>query len=81
MVEQNKEVVFGEIMKGQDTKVVVSLSSYNSKNYVNLREYWKPENKDFLPTKKGFTLPVDEPQMVDDLIAILQKAKMYLEKL
>lgn len=80
MAEESKETVFGEIIKGPDTKVVVSLSTFNNKNYLNVREYWRPENKDFLPTKKGITLPTDEQDMVDDLIAILQKAKEYLEK-
>lgn len=80
MAEENKEVVFGEITKGQDTKLVVSLRSYKNSTYIDLREYWRPEDKDFIPTKKGFTLSTDERNMVDDLITILQKAKKHLGK-
>ena len=80
MAEESKETVFGEIIKGPDTKVVVSLSTFNNKNYLNVREYWRPVDKDFLPTKKGITLPTEDQDLVDDLIALLQKAKAHIEK-
>lgn len=80
MAEQNKDVVFGEITKGQDTKLVVSLRKYKNSTFLDFREHWQPENKDFIPTKKGFTLSADE-ETIDDMIAILQKAKKYLKDL
>jgi hypothetical protein len=77
---------FGEVVKKDDTKIVINLQPYGNKDYVDIRENWKPEDKeDFVPTKKGFTLPADGSEasieMIDALITSLQRAKDYMQGL
>ena len=77
---------FGEVVKKDDTKIVINLQPYGNKDYIDIRENWKPEDQEeFVSTKKGFTLPADGSEesiaKVDALIDALQKAKQYMEKL
>jgi hypothetical protein len=71
--------IYGEIIKKEDTKIVVSLQQYGKGVYLDIREQWKPEGADWVPTKKGFTISEAEPGLaladIDKLIEMLQAAK------
>lgn len=78
MPEQKPDVVLGEIEKGHDTKIVIAVRQFKGREYVDLREWWKPQGQDYFATKKGFTL-ASEPHIAGDLMEILEKVKQFLE--
>ena len=74
--------VFGTIQKSDDQLIMISLNNYKGYEYLDLRQWWKPKDKeDYLPTKQGFTVPIkDTLDYLEQLIAALEKAKSYLEQ-
>jgi hypothetical protein len=53
-------------------EVRASLTQYKGKQYVDLRVYYKAEDDEFRPTKKGLTLA---PDLLPELEQALQKLK------
>jgi len=52
---------FTPIQKTEDTQIRVALKDYKNSQYVDIRQWWKPEDKDeYLPTKNGITIPVKD---------------------
>ena len=75
------KAILAEIEKGPDNKIVVSINTFGTKDYVNVREHWKPEDEaDYIPTKKGFTIPTEDFIQLDELIKGLQDARTWLEE-
>jgi len=74
------KAILGEIEKSPDNKIVVSIDDFGGdKDYLNVREHWKPEDQEnYIPTKKGFTLPTEDFTAIDELIIALEKAKEWL---
>lgn len=71
-VKEAKDVILGEIQKGDKEKVVVSLKEYQGHKYVDLRIHFKTDTGMWQFTKKGITL---NPAKVKDLVLMLQKVK------
>ncbi len=71
--------IFGTIEKDDHNIIMVSKNKYKEYEYLDLRQYYKDKEGNFLPSKSGFTLPIDELDQIDELITVLQKAKEQLE--
>jgi len=53
------------------TKVVASISEYRGTKRVDLRVWWKPDDADWVPTKKGVSVPVEKwPEMLKLILAV-----------
>jgi hypothetical protein len=68
------------IQKKEDTQLRLAIKSYKDHQYIDIREYWKPpDNDQYLPTKKGITIPVDDTfDMLEDLTAGLEELYQFL---
>jgi hypothetical protein len=67
-------VKIGEIEKGAD-KIIVNVKDFKGKTYVDVRTYFENDQGEMIPTKKGISL---NPDNVDEMIKLLQKAKKSL---
>lgn len=53
------------ITKNETEQVVVSRKSYKDKEYIDVRTFWKPNDKEeFIPTKKGASIPIEKAEKV-----------------
>jgi len=74
--------VFGTIQKSDDQLIMIFLNNYKGYEYLDCRQWWKSkDNQDFLLTKQGFTVSIkDTLDYLEQIIAVLEKAKSYSEK-
>jgi hypothetical protein len=82
MTDNNSQTLkeFDPIQKKDDTQLRITIKSYKEHEYIDIREYWKPPNNDqYLPTKKGVTLPTDDTfDLAEVLHAQLGEAIAFL---
>ncbi len=48
-----------EMEKGWNEKIVFSFSTFRGKNYADIRVYYKDDEGEWKPTKKGVAITVD----------------------
>lgn len=65
----SKEV---DIEKRENEIIRISLREYKGHDYVDVRQYFRGEGEEFLPTKKGVTF---NPELIDEVIEALQSLK------
>ena len=53
-------------------EIRVSISVYRGKQYIDLRIYYKGDDGEFHPSKKGLTL---SPDLLPDLVEAVEKLK------
>jgi hypothetical protein len=58
-------------------EVRASVTSYKGKQYVDLRIYYKGDDGEYHPSKKGLTLPLD---LFPDLEEAMGKLKTVIEE-
>jgi hypothetical protein len=58
-------------------EVRVSVSVYKGKQYIDLRIYYKGDDGEFHPSKKGLTM---SPELLPDLVEAVEKLKDALEE-
>jgi hypothetical protein len=64
-------MIYLEIPKNDNLKVVIQKQLYNSKESVDIRTFFKPkEDSNWLPTKKGVSFSLER---LPEVIAALQK--------
>lgn len=68
-----KEETIGEIVKSDDLKIVIRHCVYEKHPYIDFREYWKNDKGEFVPTKKGFTIPLQEEESIEQLYNVMMK--------
>jgi hypothetical protein len=57
----------------RDTEIIrISLKEYKGHDYVDIRQYYKSDDGEFLPTKKGVTF---NPELIDEIIDALRSLK------
>jgi len=61
----------GEIEKGKD-KIIVTVKEFKGKQYIDARTYFENDEGEWIPTKKGISLTLDN---LDEMIRLLQAAK------
>ena len=66
-----------EINKTDDIIIRISENEYQDHKYIDIRQYYKDDNGEFKPTKKGITFP---PDLLEDVIEGLQKIKREFEE-
>jgi len=59
-----------EIKKNDFSKIVLSIDTFNDKTFLSIRQYYKNDDGEFKPTKKGVTVP---PDKINALVQALQK--------
>lgn len=62
---------------GQNGEIVISLTEFSGKKYLDIRKYFKNDESKMLPTKKGITLNLDQ---VDELRGVLNNNFDEIEK-
>ena len=64
--------LFGVVDKNSRERIEVRTAEYNGHPYIDIRTYWRTRDDDaWKPSKKGVTV---KPELVGELIALLQKA-------
>ncbi|MFH1609841.1 MAG: transcriptional coactivator p15/PC4 family protein, partial [Candidatus Bipolaricaulota bacterium] len=53
------EKVIAEFERGAGQKVVVRRTQFKGKEYLDLRQFFQGDEGEWLPTKKGVSLPWD----------------------
>jgi len=64
-------LLISEFQKNDNEKVRVEISSFQGKQYLNFRIWFKGDDGDFHPSKKGITISTD---LVDELKKSIDKA-------
>lgn len=70
-------MILAEIEKNPVEKIMVTISEFKKKKYVDVRIYFMNDDMEWKPTKKGVTIA---PDLIDHVIEALQKAKQEFEK-
>ncbi len=66
--------LLGVVDKNSRERIEVRAAEYEGHPYIDIPTYWRTgEDEDWKPSKKGVTV---KPELVGDLIAALQKAKV-----
>ncbi len=71
---EQKDIVLGEIVKNETDKIVISMKEYKGRKYIDMRTYFRGDDGNYLPTKKGVTIA---PKFIDAFVKILLKAKQH----
>ncbi len=72
---------FTPIQKDDALQIRVALRSYGNSEYLDIREYWHPSDKEseiYLPTKKGITLSTGFT--LDGIRALRDELTMFLDE-
>lgn len=68
--------VIKEIKKNKTEKIIISIDEFKGREYANVRVFFKNDDGEFCPTKKGIALNMDIiPEVVDGLMTILEDMK------
>lgn len=70
-------MVLAEIEKNPMEKIMITISEFKKKKYVDLRVYFMNDEMEWRPTKKGITIA---PDLIDQVIDALKRAKEEFEK-
>jgi hypothetical protein len=70
-------MILAEIEKNPMEKIMISISEFKKKKYVDVRVYFMDDDMEWKPTKKGVTIA---PDLIDQVIEALNKAKEEFEK-
>jgi len=70
-------MVLAEIEKNPMEKIMITISEFKKKRYVDLRVYFMNDEMEWRPTKKGITIA---PDLIDQVIDALKRAKEEFEK-
>ncbi len=65
-------MVVGDLERNPTEVVRVSAEEFKGRKYIDIRIYFKNDEGEWKPTKKGVTV---QPERLDDLIALLTKAR------
>jgi hypothetical protein len=68
-------IVIGELSKNSAERIRVSTNSYKGHRFLDIRVHVKGDSGDWIPTKKGVTIP---PDKVGELEKLLQEGKEKL---
>lgn len=61
-----------DIHKSDDIIIRISENEYQNRKYIDIRQYYKDNEGEFRPTKKGVTFP---PDLLEDVLQALTKIK------
>ena len=67
--------VISVIAKNNTTTVQTKISEWKGNTYIDVREYFKNQAGDWIPTKKGIAITVP---MLSEIITALEKAEEQL---
>ena len=70
--------VIHKFNKSSIEEVRITRTTWNGKEYVDIRNYYETEDGEWKPTKKGVTVTLDS---VNDLIAGIEKLKNEIKEL
>lgn len=58
------------VEKNPIERIHIEMKEYRKKKYLDIRTYYRADDGEWKPTKKGVTIP---PDMIEDVIVALQK--------
>jgi len=61
-----------DIEKRDNEIIRISIKEYKGYEYVDIRQHYKNDDGEFLPTKKGVTF---NPELIDEVIEALESLK------
>lgn len=70
--------VIRRIHKNESEEIHISKVSYRGTAFVDLRIFWKPTEREALPTRKGFLVPI---KLVKEVINGMKEALSNLGKI
>ena len=65
-------MMIGDLERNATEVVRVSTEEFKGRKYIDIRIYFKNDEGEWKPTKKGVTI---QPDRIGDLISLLNKAK------
>ena len=71
----SESTVIARIPKGEHAEIRITISTYNDRRFLHIREYQKTEAGDFTPTKKGTALWLED---APKLVAGIKKLEEFL---
>ena len=71
------ENIIGTIIKSDTTVARVSLSDYKGKDYINIREWYTKDKKQWYPSNKGIAFTTDK---IGDLLTLMEQAEDEITK-
>ena len=71
----SEERTIARIPKGEQAEIRITISTFNEKQYVHLREYVRTGGADFVRTKKGVALWLED---APKLVAGIKKLEEFL---
>ncbi|HEX04010.1 MAG TPA: hypothetical protein ENH10_02500 [Bacteroidetes bacterium] len=60
--------VLAEVNRGSGQSIRLMRSTFNGHEYYNLRLFWENDTGEVVPTKKGVTFRMDEPEKVKTIL-------------
>ena len=72
MEQFDKMKIAKEIEKSPTEIIRIALNEYKGKEYIDIRQHFKADSGDYLPTKKGVTF---NPELIDEVIEGLKALK------
>ena len=67
----------GQIAKTPTLKTIVRIVEFKGKNYVDARQFFMNDKGEWIATKKGISVRIDQ---LSDFITLLEKAEASLKK-
>lgn len=58
----------------EDEEIRATISTFKGARYVSLRIFWRPEGADFVPTKRGITISVEDLPELEAAVQALRDA-------
>ena len=58
------EKTLGEIELNKASKIFIRVRDYKERNYFDMRQFFLSDDNEWLPTKKGVSIPVEHLELV-----------------
>lgn len=69
------------IDRGGKTRIVLKLSDFRGKKYLDIRKWYEDDEGEWKPTRKGLTLPLENvPELVKELQRFAKVARENANK-
>jgi hypothetical protein len=66
--QEQDATVLAEVNRGSGQSIRLLRSTFNGNEYYNLRLFWENDTGEVLPTRKGVTFRLDEPEKIKTIL-------------
>jgi hypothetical protein len=68
----SSSIEIGRIQKNKTTSTLVQLTEFKGQKYMDIREFFTTGTGEFIPTKKGVSIPVSK---LSDIVTLVEKCE------